>query len=92
MLGCDGCGNTVVDTGDDDARRWLALSVGPSLEGGLGMLPTITFAESWTDDEPAEPEPVDLEPVTPTRHFCGLACLGAWVDRAQEAAPHPPAP
>jgi hypothetical protein len=89
MLGCDGCGAIVQDRGADEARQWFALTVGPAIEGGT-ILPSITFGA--LDDELPDDEPLELEPIEPTRHFCGLDCLGAWVARAQEAQAHPPTP
>lgn len=92
MLGCDGCGTIVQDRGADEARTWLALTVGPSI-GEVGLLPSVEFG---TMIEPAldelDPEPLDLEPIEPTRHFCSLRCLGAWASRAEEAGLAPPIP
>lgn len=88
MIGCDGCGAIVQDRGEDEAATWLALTFGPTI-GDTGLLPTIDFSTTVIElgDEPQpEPEPIDLKPVEPVRHFCTIACLRTWAERAEAAA------
>lgn len=86
MLGCDGCGAIVSERVDDDdpTRRWLCVTEGPTIGGGMAGL-AIALAPI---DEAAIGDPIppaELDCPAPARHFCNVACLASWALREVEA-------
>lgn len=90
MLACDGCGQIVQERADDadPTARWWVLSPGPTIGGAaLGLL---ALSLDGLDGDP-EPEPEELPPLDPPRHFCSDDCLLSWA-AARTAAPTGPKP